>query len=234
MREMIHNQQLVTVVCVNGDEDAEYVVRHPDCAKAVEWRMDNALTPKAVAAMEWLRTIGKPVVLTPRSRYEGGARPDWTFADRKDAFRKYLHLASAIDIEACDAPFFTDVIEEAEAAGILAIVSYHSLRRFPEPKEIEFAFQGFRLFRGDIFKLAVRVDTLKQMRALTRLVREFNAEAPGAIAAMATGDPHGKRSRMRYAYMGWTNLVYCFATGSIVPGQYQIEEFNADFARLVA
>ncbi len=235
IRRLLMGGRVLTVACVNSDEDAEYMRNNPHCAHIVEWRIDKTCSVTVIQIMEWLKGIGKPIILTPRSRYEGGARSDWTFTDRKWAFRMYMHLAAILDIEVNDAAFFTDIIGEARALGLVIVFSYHSLDGFPEEKEILFAFQNFKAFgrKGDIFKIALNVKTARQLGVCTRLVARFNEEAPGCIAAMATGKK-GKRVRMDYALKGLTMMVYCFLRGSIVSGQYQVEEFRHEFERLAA
>lgn len=236
IRNMLVSGKVLTVACVNGDEDAEYLRKNPDCADIVEWRADKSCSITVLLLMEWLKKIGKPVILTPRSHYEGGACPHWTFTDRKRVFRAFMRLATlGLDIEVNDAPFFTDIIDEARAMGLIIFFSYHSLDKYPGEKNILFAFQNFKAFsKGDVFKLAIHIETTKQLGTCTKHVKRFNAEAPGCIAAMATGKRRGKSVRMEYALKRLTNVVYCFLTGSIVPGQYQIEEFKSEFVRLAA
>src|SRR5579872_537177 len=98
IESILKKPNVVGVIGSKADLDA--ALQKPDSFQMLEWRVDMAPGDEIAAG---LRLLDVPIIVTVRDRSEGGVRPDWRMIDRARRYRKYMHLATFIDIEASTA-----------------------------------------------------------------------------------------------------------------------------------
>ena len=112
------------------------------------------------------KELGKVVIITVRDPREGGLQPTWDIAKRISLFAEYMYLGTLLDLEAASAVKLLEIIRLAKHTGKGTIISHHSLKDFPAAEAITQSYGVFEAVEGDIFKLAVVVETRDEMDEL--------------------------------------------------------------------
>ncbi len=222
------------VAVIASRKDLLIALRYPNMADIYEWRVDCIHGKRIFEGIERLKRLDKAIILTVRAPDEGGKRPSWDREKRERLIRKYLHLASVVDIEANSAVNFRKLIADIQHRGITVNFSFHVLEptAFKIMKvPLDWFVKVFELLRArrDIFKVAVKIEDTETMRLFSRHVYSLMKKFPGRVAPMPIGEKYGKRLRLEYARRG-AALVYCCLDDAVVPGQWQVSELRRKLA----
>ncbi|MBN6113200.1 type I 3-dehydroquinate dehydratase [Xanthomonas sp. CFBP 8700] len=193
-----------------------------------EWRidyLDNALDGKALARLgpQVAKALhGKPLLLTFRTKAEGGARPI-ADADYGTLYATLLQarFADLLDVEMFrDAAVVQALVAQAHAAGVSVVMSSHDFQRTPDTAEIVARLQRQQALGADVLKIAVMPrdagDVLKLLDATWQLRR--SSDRP--LLTMAMGGT-GVVSRLSGETFGQA-LTFGMLGKASAPGQVEV------------
>ncbi|MDI9498723.1 MAG: type I 3-dehydroquinate dehydratase [Bacillota bacterium] len=176
----------------------------PPEADIVEWRIDlfrQSPAPQRLVALarSLQRVSGRPLLVTVRSRAEGGLWPD----DGQEAQAAVLaaliagRAAELIDIEAA-LPAAERLAAAAHEAGLEVVLSRHILGAMPSFAELRALFVELRQQGADLPKVAARAATAAETH---RLLAAAAASGAAPLIAIAMGRA-GRLSRVAAAGAG--------------------------------
>ncbi|WP_369978685.1 type I 3-dehydroquinate dehydratase [Xanthomonas bundabergensis] len=221
---------IVPITATTADEalaQAARIAANADTDIA-EWRIDYldiALDRKALARLgpQVAKALhGKPLLLTFRTKAEGGARP---IADA-DYGKLYATLLKARFADLLDVEMFRDaalvqaLVAQAHAAGVAVVMSSHDFERTPDTAEIVARLQRQQALGADVLKIAVMPhdagDVLKLLDATWQLRR--SSDRP--LLTMAMGGT-GVVSRLSGETFGQA-LTFGMLGKASAPGQVEV------------
>ncbi|MBN6103962.1 type I 3-dehydroquinate dehydratase [Xanthomonas sp. CFBP 8703] len=221
---------IVPITATTADEalaQAARIAANADTDIA-EWRidyLDNALDGKALARLgpQVARALhGKPLLLTFRTKAEGGARPI-ADADYGTLYATLLQarFADLLDVEMFrDAAVVQALVAQAHAAGVSVVMSSHDFQRTPDTAEIVARLQRQQALGADVLKIAVMPhdagDVLKLLDATWQLRR--SSDRP--LLTMAMGGT-GVVSRLSGETFGQA-MTFGMLGKASAPGQVEV------------
>ncbi|MCK4846212.1 MAG: type I 3-dehydroquinate dehydratase [Deltaproteobacteria bacterium] len=166
------------------------------------------------------RSIGLPILLTVRSKKEGG---HYTIGDKErlELFTALMPLVDAIDIELTSRRILSKVIATAKSRRKKVIVSFHDFKATPTSARIKKIIRDARAIGADITKVAFKARSTEDARRLALILLE---EGKGSLIAISMGEK-GRASRVTLPFMG-SLLTYGTLTTSTAPGQMKIKELR--------
>ena len=168
-----------------------------------------------------IRELAAPLIITARHPREGGFG-HLREPMRRDLLLRYLPLASYVDVELRSAEAMSTVWESAKARGLRRIISVHAIKHAPPVEKLRASLAAAGGFGPDIFKIAVRTDTVAQ---LERLIQFFEGEKHRLpISAMGIG-LLGRRSRIELARRG-SALNYAHLGSATAEGQLSLRDLH--------
>jgi len=177
--------ELPRIVAAGGQAALDALVA-ADGADLVELRADLFDDPRptaVVAALERLRTAGRPVILTVRAAAEGG-RP------LAEGARRELYAAGLA--YAASTALASELVPRAHAAGRTVILSAHAMDGTPPPDALLPFVDRAEAMGADVTKLAATARDLEDVR--TMLAVTLAARRRG-IVTVAMG-PAGTLARV--------------------------------------
>lgn len=197
------------------------VVGIVDSARAV--RLAGGLRRGEVDFLEWradclpgVRSLPKarfPWILTVRHPQEGGAG-QLTASARREAFLQLMENAALIDLELRSLSAMRRVRQQAAAAGIPVIGSFHDFQKTPPSRKLRAILDR----ASDAGVSIVKIATLtSQPGDVARLLDLFSRSSL-PLAVMGMG-PLGYASRLLFAASG-SALNYGWIDRPNVPGQW--------------
>lgn len=203
----------------------------PECADAVEFRLDLADEP-----LEQLSEHDGelPIIATNRIEWEGGEA-----ADTPDRLEDLRIATEHPQVEAIDVELSTvaagdglELIDVARERTVSVIVSVHDFEETPSGPEMQRLLSRAGEF-GDVGKLAVTASTLDDVLQLLAVTRA-RTEAGQRVATMAMGAV-GRHSRavapLYGSRIGYAPVDPDHATA---PGQYDLETLGRVIEQLEA
>ncbi len=195
-------------------------------ADFLELRADtfkNISLEKIEKALNSLRAFKKPVILTIRSKKEGGK---CLISEKKRAslFDALMPLADAVDIELGSSAILKNVVNSAKGHKKKVIVSYHNFKTTPGEKKLLEIAAGCHASGADIVKVATFARGPEDLRLLARFLTDFNDLTVIAMGA------HGAGSRVFFPLLG-SMLTYGSVTGPSAPGQMPVAELTRELRR---
>jgi len=203
-----------------------------DC-DLVEWRIDYyADVADAVKTAELSRTlkaaVGKPVLVTFRTKREGGQRelPEAAYFAVYDAVIAH-GCADLVDVElALPAERVARLVSAAHAQGIKVVMSSHDFESTPPKDEIIRRLRSMQDRGADVLKIAVMPRTPDDVLTLLRATEEMHRlYARRPLITMAMG-PLGAVSRVSGELFG-SCATFGAAAQSSAPGQIPVDELRA-------
>ena len=188
----------------------------------IEVRVDTfkARAPKRLKkAFTEARLVGLPILLTIRSKKEGG-RFKLDDKERLELFTALTPLADAIDIELTSKRILSKVITEAKKERKKVIVSFHDFKGTPTTTRIKTIIRNARKSGGDLAKVAFKARTAEDARRLALVLLEDK----GDLIAISMGEK-GRASRVILPLLG-SLLTYAAIKRSTAPGQMKIGELK--------
>jgi 3-dehydroquinate dehydratase-1 len=210
--------RIVAVICSRADLRRALQMRNPP--DLFELRLDAA----ALRIEEIENAIGKlraPLIITARHPREGGFH-QLSSRKRRDLLRRFLPHAAGVDIELRAARPLAVILGEARAKKIRAIISVHDLADTPGPARLDDLAGAAHSLGADVFKIATRTDTPRQLTRLLDFFEQRRAEMK--IAAMGMGRL-GRSSRLELARRG-SALNYAHLGNPQTAGQLSIAELR--------
>lgn len=196
-------------------------------ADLLEVRVDSFsdLDPASLAEnLKKLKKIsGLPIILTVRSKKEGGIKPlsDRTRAALFDALIPYSDI---IDIELSSSGIIENVVDSAKRRGKKVIISHHDFKSTPGDGALRKIIEKSRGKGADIVKVAARASTFKDLKRLAGVL--LGADDLIIIAMGSTG----AASRVFFPMIG-SLITYGSITGSTAPGQMTLKEIKKEFKK---
>ncbi|MBI4027305.1 MAG: type I 3-dehydroquinate dehydratase [Verrucomicrobia bacterium] len=188
---------------------ADWIEARMDC-------MDAHAHDRCLAACRKLERSGTPVLVTIRSRREGG---HWTpsGSSRLELYRKAIEVISWVDVE-LRSRIAGDVLAAARARRKKTVLSHHNFERTPAlavlQRTVACAFD-----RGaDVVKIATMVNCASDGETLTRLLVS-NIKGPLCVIGMG---PKGALLRCHLPSVG-SVLAYGYLDKPVAPGQLSCE-----------
>ncbi|MFC6840724.1 type I 3-dehydroquinate dehydratase [Xanthomonas theicola] len=221
---------IVPITAATADEalaQAARIAANADTDIA-EWRIDYldiALDRKALARLgpQVAKALhGKPLLLTFRTKAEGGAKPI-ADADYGKLYATLLktRFADLLDVEMFrDAAVVQALVAQAHAAGVAVVMSSHDFERTPDTAEIVARLQRQQALGADVLKIAVMPhdagDVLKLLDATWQLRRRNDRP----LLTMAMGGT-GVVSRLSGETFGQV-LTFGMLGKASAPGQVEV------------
>lgn len=199
-------------------------------ADILEIRLDLLGIRDLERAAEIIREIkskaGLPVIVTNRSRAEGG-KWEGKEEDRTGLLTGLLSLKNgpdAVDIElSASREERNKVIKAAQAHGKTVIVSSHDFSKTPSPQEMKAIIAEMFLAGADIAKLAVMPQSMEDVLNLLRVTLDFRNEEK-SVCTISMGKP-GKHTRAVAPLYGSVLTYGSVESGAAAaPGQLPVDE----------
>lgn len=233
--ELLNKTNVVGVVASSADLDAAQLSCNQKDVDIVEIRLDKLPHPRVhYIPLHNILLSGKPLIVTVRDESEGGGQPLWKVGERSKLYHQFMPFASFVDVEAAMAGKMVDVLQEARNAGIGIIISYHNFDGVPGIGELINQADACRRFEGDVFKMALKVETqeqLDELEEIARAIRSYSSAGPKfKLTAMAIGESFGVTSRLRDVGFGGP-FVYGYLADRM-PGQpkaVEVKKMLAEF-----
>lgn len=189
---------------------------------------DSGLAAETVGKIK--AETGLPLILTNRSRAEGGK---WEGGEEervgilKELLSSFpteggIDAVDAVDIElSAGEKEITELTSTAKKKGKTVIVSFHDFSKTPSFQEMEKIIEEAFLAGADIAKLAVMPRSMQDVLELLRLTLDAR-EAKKPVCTIAMGKL-GKHTRVIAPLYG-SVLSYASVESSAAPGQLQANE----------
>jgi 3-dehydroquinate dehydratase-1 len=180
----------------------------------LEVRVDHFASDPAVLRRA-LPKLKAPLIITVRHPAEGGAGK-LGYAVRAALYREFLSSAAFIDVELRSARALRHVLDEAKAAHVGRILSWHNFTTTPSVEKLRARWLAARAFSPEIIKLATRTRTAAHLATLL----SFFSRAPHKPGLSVMGmKEFGQISRLVLAAAG-SVLNYGYLGECQVPGQW--------------
>lgn len=151
------------------------------------------------------RKIGVPLILTVRSREEGG-RKGISDELKLNIFKENIPLVDAVDIE-LKSPILPEVVRAARKNKKIAVVSMHDFKMTPNDKILKDALARAKRSGAHIVKIAAKANKEEDVARLMRFTMENKSKniitiSLGAIGSISRLIFPGFGSLITYAYIG--------------------------------
>ncbi|MEE7548737.1 type I 3-dehydroquinate dehydratase [Xanthomonas sp. Kuri4-1] len=220
---------IVPITATHADEalaQARRIAASPD-ADLAEWRIDyldiahdaralSALGPQVARAL-----AGKPLILTFRTRAEGGAAAidDAAYGALYAALLQ-ARFADLVDVEMFrDERVVRDLVARAHRAGAYVVMSSHDFHATPPAAEIAARLQRQQALGADVLKIAVMPNDPGDVLALLEATWQLRRHSDRPLLTMAMG-PLGVVSRLSGETFGQALTFGMLGTAS-APGQVE-------------
>lgn len=194
-------------------------------ANALEIRADGfprkVLRPEPLRdVLEELLKFRRPLILTLRSRAEGGRLPGgFSELDRLNLFRAALTEVDLVDVELSADDINRHVVFEAHKRKRAVILSYHNFKRTPPDTVLKNLVRKAARLEGDILKVAVTPHQIGDVARLMECCRNASVRYRAYIAMGALG----ASSRIE-GFLHGSCLTYAAVRRATAPGQLSVKE----------
>ena len=193
----------------------------------LEIRVDQfkKLDPEYISrVISSLRKIGIPLILTVRSKNEGGQKnvPDEL---KLRIFRKAISLVDAVDIE-LKSPIVSEVVKIAKKNKKLIIVSWHNFKLTPGDKILKSVLKGALKRGAQLVKIAVKAGKANDVSRLMKFTMRNRASN---LITISLGKK-GSISRLIFPMVG-SLITYAYVTRPSGPGQIPLKKLQGFLLR---
>ena len=151
-------------------------------------RFRNLSNSYVLSKIRSLKKVGLPLIVTIRSRKEGGARA-LSGSTRLELFKKILPLSNAVDVELSSSDLRKKLIPLARRSGKRVILSYHNFSSTPSESFMVQFIRKARRSGADGVKLAVTPKTSRDLARLLRVTHRHRKENLITLAMGKLGSP---------------------------------------------
>ncbi len=184
-----------------------------DIVDLLELRVDS-FADKPGRLLRIVPQLKVPAIITVRDASEGGA-VQLTPRERAGLYEMFLPHAAMIDVELRCVKQMSATIASARSRGVKIILSFHDFRATPATARLRRLLAEARRAGADVFKVAARTDSLRDMMRLSGLL-EGEVCLPCSVMGMGR---FGKVSRLLFARAG-SVLNYGYLGHAQVSGQW--------------
>ncbi len=193
-------------------------------ADCLELRVDTFRDRRVVPLANSVKKLGKaglPLIITVRSRKEGGKFP---IPDREriSLFSALMPFADMVDVELSSSKRLKNVIKSAKRQNKKIIISYHNFKTTPGVRKLQDIIKKGRDAGGDAVKIAAFAKGRNDLLSLTRILIDFKD-----LIVIAMGS-YGMSSRVFFPMLG-SLLTYGSITGETAPGQLPLRIIKKEF-----
>ena len=191
-------------------------------ADILEIRVDQfkSLDPGHVrAVIASKKKLGLPLILTVRSKEEGGQK-DISDEAKLNIFKENIASVDAVDIE-LKSPILAGVVKLAKKNKKVIIVSWHNFKSTPGGKFLEGTLAKARGSGADIVKLAVKANKISDVVELAGFARKNRAKNLIVISLGKIGSV----SRLLFPMFG-SLITYAYIKKPSGPGQMPLEDLR--------
>lgn len=214
-RKIPWRKPCIVVGCISTRNGLSYISRGSDDANIFEIRYDS-LRKEGVdddKIIEFLKKRKKPVLLTCRTKDEGG-NYSWRSSERILCFQRLLPYVDAIDLELKNLKFMEPVLKEARGMDRQVFLSCHSLKRKVTYGRLKRWIEEFRHYRVSIYKISSLCRSKADLSVLVRVLLDYPELRLGLMAV----GPMAAASRVVLPTLG-SRLVYGYLDEPAAPGQ---------------
>jgi 3-dehydroquinate dehydratase-1 len=196
-------------------------------ADLIELRIDtfaNRSTRSLTNAVEKLKKLHLPIILTIRSKKEGG-KFTITETERLRLFKLLIPSSDYIDIELSSKRLLSKVVGIAQRYKKKVIISFHDFKGTPGDKRLEDIIKQAKKAHADTVKIATRA---KDTSDIIRLSRLLQYKENLIILAMGKGkrlERAARGSRVFFPLLG-SSVTYGYVTKPTAPGQLSVAELK--------
>jgi 3-dehydroquinate dehydratase type I len=169
-----------------------------------------------------LPKLGAPLLITARDSHEGGVRK-LRLPQRRDLLNQFLNHAAYMDIELRSVRALRSLFVLAKKKQVRRIISYHNFKSTPSMQILAAKAREAKSHGADIFKVATRTDTPKELGRLLEFMTKSHLDL--ALALMGIGKL-GAISRVLLARAGSVLIYASLGTMSDVEGQLSLEQLR--------
>lgn len=163
------------------------------------------------------RKIGIPLLLTARSKKEGGEK-DVPNQLKLRIFKENISLVDAVDIE-LESPVLSEVVKTARKNKKIVIVSWHNLKMTPNDKILKDILNKAKRSGANIIKIAAKANKKEDLNRLMRFTIDNKSKN---IITISLGDI-GSISRLVFPALG-SLITYAYLNKPSGPGQRPLGE----------
>ncbi|MDR1146828.1 MAG: type I 3-dehydroquinate dehydratase [Verrucomicrobiales bacterium] len=224
MSSALWKKKLIHIGSVATSQGLSLITQKQSVADVVELRFDALYARHYDAVARVIAILKKrqtPVLLTLRTRNEGGAR-NWKSTERIRLFKQLLPYADAVDFELANLPLLKEPLRLARKLNKKVILSAHAVRRKITYKRGADWLSQFRQTRADFYKIATFCRTQRDLNVLVKLLINHPELR---LAVMAVG-PLAKKSRQVLPLLG-SRLVYGYLDAPVAKGQPALTEIRS-------
>ncbi|PIQ87623.1 MAG: type I 3-dehydroquinate dehydratase [Candidatus Omnitrophica bacterium CG11_big_fil_rev_8_21_14_0_20_43_6] len=165
------------------------------------------------------RKIGVPLILTVRSKEEGGQR-DISNELKLNIFKECIPLVNAVDIE-LRSPILSEVVKIAKKNKKVVIVSWHNFTMTPNDKMLKGILDKAKRSGASLVKIAVKANKAEDLNRLMRFTIENKSKN---IITISLGEI-GSISRLTFPGFG-SLITYAYINRPSGLGQRTLDELR--------
>ncbi len=150
------------------------------------------------------KKIGVPLILTVRSKEEGGQR-DISNKAKLNIFKDNIQLVDAVDIE-LESPILSEVVKNAKKNKKKVIISWHNFQTTPNDKTLKSILSKAKKSGAHLVKIAAKANKVEDFNRLMKFTIENKSKniitiSLGGIGSLSRLVFPGLGSLLTYAYI---------------------------------
>jgi 3-dehydroquinate dehydratase-1 len=188
----------------------------------LEIRIDQFKKVEALYVQNVIKTrrkIGVPLILTVRSKEEGGQK-DISDKLKLSIFKECTPLVDAVDIE-LKSPILSEVIKNARKNKKMVIVSWHNFKITPNDKVLKDILNKAKRSGAHLVKIAAKANNKEDLNRLMRFTIENKSKN---IITISLGEI-GSISRLVFPSLG-SLITYAYNNKPSGLGQIQLDDLR--------
>ena len=203
-------------------EDLEQALRMRRPPDLFELRLDRlaGIVGRVETKLPKLRA---PLIITARHPNEGGSGR-LSLRQRRALLSRFLTHADYLDVELRSARALRALLAIAKTKNVRRIISFHDFKSTSSARLLVAKAHNAKALRADIFKVATRTDTPKELGRLLEFLTENRVNV--RLAVMGIGRL-GAISRVLLARAGSVLIYASLGPATDVEGQLSLEQLRA-------
>ena len=203
-------------------EDLEQALRMRRPPDLFELRLDRlaGIVGRVETKLPKLRA---PLIITARHPNEGGSGR-LSLRQRRALLSRFLTRADYLDVELRSARALRALLAIAKTKNVRRIISFHDFKSTPSARLLVAKAHNAKALRADIFKVATRTDTPKELGRLLEFLTKNRVNV--RLAVMGIGRL-GAISRVLLARAGSVLIYASLGPATDVEGQLSLEQLRA-------
>ena len=203
-------------------EDLEQALRMRRPPDLFELRLDRlaGIVGRVETKLPKLRA---PLIITARHPNEGGSGR-LSLRQRRALLSRFLTHADYLDVELRSSRALRALLAIAKTKNVRRIISFHDFKSTPSARLLVARAHNAKALRADIFKVATRTDTPKELGRLLEFLTKNRVNV--RLAVMGIGRL-GAISRVLLARAGSVLIYASLGPATDVEGQLSLEQLRA-------